>query len=98
MDGEQRDRAIIQIGHLFERQDDELDTVVSSGPYHPDWGGHALVVVSKLVRSVYKSAGDPERGDFAKGREQMAMHAIALLLGTDWKTIERILFGEDNGS
>jgi hypothetical protein len=55
--------------------------------------------ISRLVDSILRSAfsGD-DRGDFAKGREQMAMHSIALLVGSDWKTIERILFGDDNGN
>lgn len=55
-------------------------------------------IVSRLVFSISKSVQDPERSDFAKGREQMAMYAIALLLDSDWKTIERILFGDDDGS
>lgn len=59
---------------------------------------HIMSAIAKLSASVYKSAQDPARGDFAKGREQMAMHAIALLVGSDWRTIERILFGENNGS
>lgn len=59
---------------------------------------HVANVVTKLVESVLKSAKDPERGDFAKGREQMAMHAIALLLGMgNWKSVEGILFGDSNG-
>lgn len=58
----------------------------------------AEATIVSLVESIYKSAdsGD-DRGDFAKGREQMGMHAIALLVGSDWRTIERILFGEENG-
>ena len=54
-------------------------------------------VICRLIWSIAKSVEDPERGDFAKGREQMAMYAIALLVGTDWKSIERILFGDEDG-
>jgi hypothetical protein len=62
---------------------------------------HILEVMAKLATSVYKSAdkGD-DRGDFAKGREQMAMHAIAMLMGVrNWKYVERIMFptGSSNG-
>jgi hypothetical protein len=53
---------------------------------------HVRDVILRLMRSIYKSSVYPQRGDFAKGREQMAMHAIALLLDSDWKTIEHILF------
>lgn len=60
---------------------------------------HILEVIAKLAASTFKSADSGEdRGDFAKGREQMAMHAIALLAGAkDWKHVERILFGDGNG-
>lgn len=60
---------------------------------------HVMTVAGRLAESVLKSAASGEdRGDFAKGREQMAMHAIALLVGANnWKEIERILFGGSNG-
>lgn len=65
----------------------------------PNLEYHIMDVVAKLAKSVFKSAANgDDRGDFAKGREQMAMHAIALLVGAkNWKEIERILFGDGNG-
>lgn len=65
----------------------------------PDLSIHVREVVLKLTESLFKSASKgKDRGEFAKGREQMAMHAIALLLeAKDWKQIERILFGDGNG-
>jgi hypothetical protein len=77
---------------------EELVALASNLDLSPDAIQSVLDVVVNLMNSVYKSAEDPGRGDFAKGREQMAMHAIALLVGAkDWKQIERILFGDSNG-
>lgn len=53
----------------------------------------------QLMESIYKSADKgANRGDFAKGREQMGMYGVALLINSDWKTIERDMFGENDGS
>jgi hypothetical protein len=76
----------------------DLATMFAHLPAYVDTDQHILGVIAKLMNSVYRSAEDPKRGDFAKGREQMAMHAIALLVGAkNWKEIESVLFEDNNG-
>lgn len=75
---------------------EELASAFAGLPLSIDTDNHVMEIIAKLTHSVYKSAEDPNRGDFAKGREQMAMHAIALLVGAkNWKQVERILFDEE---
>lgn len=74
-----------EFGDLFEKAAKRIDLPV-----------HLREVILQITESIIKSAQNPGRGDFAKGREQMAMHAIALLVGAkNWKQVERIIFPEE---